>query len=100
MNIINRDMDRRAFLKETAAGITLALAVTAAPGALIGEALAEAPINLTVWLNIAADGTITIVSPAAELGQGTSTTLPAVVAEELDADWSKVKIVQPPVLDE
>src|ERR1700722_16285666 len=100
MNVINQSVDRRAFLKETAAGLTLALTIATAPRALIGEALAEAPLALTVWLNIAADGTIKMVSPAAELGQGTSTTLPAVLAEELDADWSKVRIVQPPVLDE
>jgi len=100
MNIINQNLNRRAFLKETGAGLTLALAVAVAPRTLIGEALAEAPLALTVWLHIGTDGTITMVSPAAELGQGTSTTLPAVLAEELDADWSKVKIVQPPVWDE
>src|SRR6202035_2313800 len=49
-----------------------------------------------VWLTISRDGTITIVSPAAELGQGTSTTLPAIIADELDADWSKVELLTPP----
>src|SRR5437763_1401387 len=48
------------------------------------------------WLTIATDGTITVVSPASELGQGTSTTLPAVLADELDADWTKVALVAPP----
>src|SRR5262249_9265588 len=45
---------------------------------------------------ITPDGTITIVSPATEMGQGTSTSLPAIIADELDADWSKVRITLPP----
>src|SRR5262249_50321766 len=52
------------------------------------------------WVTIATDGTIAIVSPAAELGQGTFTTLPAVLADELDADWAKVKPVYPPEWNE
>ena len=51
------------------------------------------------WLTIGADDTITIVSPAAEIGQGSWTSLPLILAEELDADWSKVKLAQPPVWD-
>ena len=42
-----------------------------------------------LWLTIGADGTITIVSPAAELGQGSFTSLPLILAEELDADWTQ-----------
>ena len=49
----------------------------------------------SVWLTIAPDGTITVVSPAAEMGQGSFTTLPLIIAEELDADWAKVKPVFP-----
>jgi isoquinoline 1-oxidoreductase beta subunit len=63
-------------------------------------ALAEAPLSLNVWLNIAVDGAITVVSPAAEMGQGTFTTLPAVLADELDADWSKIKAIFPPEWNE
>jgi isoquinoline 1-oxidoreductase beta subunit len=44
------------------------------------------------WVRIAPDGAITIMAPAAEMGQGTTTALAAVFAEELDADWSKVAI--------
>ena len=89
-------VNRRSFLKGTA-GLTLAL--TIAPDALshIDDAFADAPANYTpsVWLTISPDGTITVVSPAAEMGQGSFTTLPLIIAEELDADWAKVRPVFP-----
>ena len=49
------------------------------------------------WVSIATDGTITIMSAATEMGQGSMTSLPLIIAEELDADWAKVKIVPAPV---
>ena len=42
-------------------------------------------------MTIAADNTITILCPTSEMGQGVLTALPLILAEELDADWSKVK---------
>src|SRR5438067_3345070 len=54
------------------------------------NALANAPI--TPWVRIAPDGKITILSAGAEMGQGSMTSLPLIVAEEMDADWSKVAI--------
>jgi isoquinoline 1-oxidoreductase beta subunit len=89
--------NRREFLTG-AAGFTLLL--TVAPDTFMGGASADAPLSPNVWLTISTDGTITIVSPAAEMGQGTFTTLPAVLAEELDADWSKVRAVFPPEWNE
>lgn len=91
---MNTQINRRAFLGTAAAGLTLAL--TADPLNLTPEARADAPFAPNVWLTISPDGAITVVSPASEFGQGTSTTLPAVLADELDADWSKVNFITPP----
>jgi isoquinoline 1-oxidoreductase subunit beta len=55
--------------------------------------------ELSPWISIATDGTITIMSAAIEMGQGSMTSLPLIIAEELDADWSKVRIVPAPPLD-
>ena len=93
------DINRRDFLAASI-GLTLALTLTPQRVNLDGEAHADAPVPLNIWLTISTDGTINIVSPAAEMGQGTFTTLPAVLADELDADWSKVRPVYPSEWDE
>src|SRR5258707_14961313 len=97
---MNTHHSRRDFLKGTA-GLTFALTLPVVPLDLASEAAAnEAPFAPSVWLTIATDGTITIVSPAAEMGQVSFTTLPLIIAEELDADWAKVKSVLPPAWDD
>src|ERR1700694_2056598 len=91
---------RRDFLNATA-GLTFALTLSVDPLGLAGEAAAAgAPFAPSVWLTIATDSTITIVSPAAEMGQGSFTTMPLIIAEELDADGAKVKPVLPPAWDD
>ena len=62
----------------------------------IANAGSTGRIDFNSYLSIATDGTITIFSPNPELGQNIMTSFPMIVAEELDADWSKVKVLQAP----
>jgi isoquinoline 1-oxidoreductase beta subunit len=50
--------------------------------------------NALLFVSIGADGVVTIVAHRSEMGQGVRTSLPMVVADELDADWSRVRVVQ------
>src|ERR1700745_487436 len=54
---------------------------------------------LSPWVSIAPEGTITIMSAATEMGQGSMTSLPLIIAEELDADWSEVRIAPPAAIE-
>src|ERR1700726_4541281 len=82
------------------AGLTFAIAV--GPERL-GRAATEAPdvagTPFNPWVSIAASGKISIMAPATEMGQGSLTSLPLILAEELDADWSKVVAVPAPPID-
>ena len=101
MNQHSKIVNRRNFLKTTA-GLSLALTIAPDALSLIDDAFADAPAAYTpnVWLTIAPDGIITMVAPAAEMGQGSFTSLPVIIAEELDADWSKVRPVFPTEWDD
>jgi isoquinoline 1-oxidoreductase subunit beta len=88
-------LTRRAFLTTAAA---------AGGGLLIGRFLADESIAATAttqsatdvplnaWIRISPNDVVTLVSSQSEMGQGIMTTLPAVLAEELGADWTRVQI--------
>jgi isoquinoline 1-oxidoreductase beta subunit len=83
-----------------AAGLTFAVALARLEDALAAAPSAEmAGRPLSPWVSIATDGSISIMSPATEMGQGSTTSLPLIIAEELDADWSKVRIVPAPPIE-
>src|SRR3974377_1510623 len=72
-----------------AAGLTFAFTLGGLGRAAMALGATQ-PTKFNAFVSIAADNTITIVCPAAEMGQGVLTSLPLILAEELDADWSKV----------
>ncbi|NNC63983.1 MAG: xanthine dehydrogenase family protein molybdopterin-binding subunit, partial [Gammaproteobacteria bacterium] len=90
--------DRREFIKGVG-GLTLVIGSSGLITACSREqaaqmqAAAEATaIEPNIWVTIASDDTVTIQYPATEMGQGTSTTLPMILADELDADWDNVVV--------
>ncbi len=94
--------NRRNFLKLTATiggGLMLGFASSEAEAEsviFLSDKGLEGPdlVNFNNYLSISPDGVVTIFSPNPELGQNIKTSFPMVVAEELDADWTKVKVVQ------
>ena len=94
---------RRDFLKVTTltgGGLLLGFSwfsEAAATPAVIDKIPFAGSLGFNSYLSIAADGTIIILSPNPELGQNIMTSFPMIVAEELDADWTKIKVLQAPL---
>jgi isoquinoline 1-oxidoreductase subunit beta len=82
-----------------AAGLSFAFALSGPLARAATVASERTGKALSPWVSIAPDGSITIMSAATEMGQGSLTSLPLILAEELDADWSKVKIVTAPPVE-
>jgi len=86
-------LDRRAFLKVSAA-VGGGLIVSGWIPDLVGAKTAVEAAGVfepNVWVKIAADDSVTMTLTMLEMGQGVMTSMPMLVAEELDIDWNKIK---------
>jgi isoquinoline 1-oxidoreductase beta subunit len=94
------NLSRRDFLK-AGAGLTLGIAAPsvfsqAGPGRAGGKAVAKGAFEANAFVRIGADSRVTVVVKHLEMGQGTYTGLPTLVAEELDADWGQIVVEAAP----
>jgi isoquinoline 1-oxidoreductase subunit beta len=86
------EITRREFLEAAGvagAGLVIGFHV---PATGRGRVPSAAPFGPNAWLRIGADESVVVVVDRSEMGQGVTTSLPMLLAEELEADWSKVRI--------
>ena len=99
------NVSRRGFLKGIAGASAFVLSVRLMPEDLIAgnthvgvldptSSMTKAPLQPSVYLAIDTDGTAYVIAHRSEMGNGVRTSLPRIVADELDADWARVKVVQ------
>ncbi|WP_343315716.1 molybdopterin cofactor-binding domain-containing protein [Brucella sp. BE17] len=91
-------LSRRSFLVSLgAAGLSIGLG--AAPARTFAAGIAEnrgEGLEPNIWVKIDTEGTVTLVSPSAEMGQGVLTSVPLLIAEDMEADWNRIRVVQAP----
>ena len=97
---LNAPVDRRSFLKLSAlagGGLVLGFYLKSAGRVLAAEVVkpvAGIEFKPNAFIRIAPDGVVTLVSKQPEIGQGIKTSLPMIIAEELEVNWKDVVIVQ------
>jgi isoquinoline 1-oxidoreductase beta subunit len=88
---------RRAFLGRTAAGGVALVIGFHLDADLLAQAKEKKTANpFDAWVHVGKDESVTLVLAKSEMGQGIMTSLPMILAEELDVDWAKVKVEQAP----
>lgn len=95
------DRERRAFLRRSVyagGGLVLALTLPAFKGGA-SRAASLTSSQLNAWLRIDRDDSITILVDRSEMGQGVYTALPTLIAEELEVDPARIKVIAAPVGD-
>ncbi len=100
---VARSMGRRTFLKMSGlagSGLVLLFTLDARNARAADEHAAEpsaGPTVLNAFVRVAPNNTVTVYSKGPEIGQGIKTAFGLIIAEELDADWSRVKVEQAPI---
>ena len=84
-------LKRRSFIKSsTLAATGLIIGFTYDPQKSLA-AKTKIKNELGLWIRISSDDTITLIVPSSEMGQGVNTSLPMIIAEELDANWEGIR---------
>ena len=94
-----QNLSRRDFLKNSGITGAMVLGAQVLPSSLVASARAQstgASIQPNLFVSIADDGMVTITCSRSEMGQGVRTGIPMILADELEADWQRVKIWQAP----
>src|SRR5712691_4241484 len=100
MSSVLENVSRRHFLGGVLSAGAFVLVARVVPQELFAQAASfrtraeAAALHPSAYLGIEPDGTVYIVTHRSEMGTGIRTTLPLVAADELDADWARVKIEQ------
>jgi isoquinoline 1-oxidoreductase beta subunit len=90
---------RREFIKTGAlvtGGLVIAFTMPGARRFARAEGIPAGPFVPNAFLRVGTDDSVTVLLPHSEMGQGIWTALPMLIAEELDADWSKVRVEHAP----
>src|SRR3981189_1220647 len=98
------NVSRRGFLKGVVGAGAFVIGVRLMPVDLLASgdvggidpatSMSKAPLHPGVYLAVDTDGTVYVIAHRSEMGNGVRTALPRIVADELDADWARVKVVQ------
>jgi len=91
-HVLERAMSRRLVLTGTAAGVASLLVPITVLSTYAQSPKEESTYDITDWIAIAPTGDVTLGLSQPEVGQGSYTVLPQILADELDADWQRVAV--------
>src|SRR5262245_7553905 len=96
------DVSRRGFLRGMLGAGAFVLSLRLQPASALAAIATDdapngglkGPLSPNVWIAIDTDGSVYIIAHRSEMGSGSRTAVPRIAADELDADWKRVKLVQ------
>lgn len=96
------DLDRRRFLKVSGvsafgAGLVLAMTWDELPAKANSAINDSAQFQANAWLKVGSDGSVIVYVVESEMGQGSTTLMPMILAEELEVDWENIKVERAPL---